>query len=208
MNTDATTIRIALADDQSLVREGLAMLLGAMEGIEVALVAASGAELLERLRHVQVDVAIVDIRMPGIGGFEVLRALREDDAAPPVILLTTFNEPDHFTRAVRLGAKGLLLKGVSPPLLREAIVAVRMGGRAFPVREGARDAPPAPPLSLTHRERELLQLAADGMSNKEIARELRLTEGTVKNYMSELFLKLGVKDRTHAVMLALSSDLL
>jgi DNA-binding NarL/FixJ family response regulator len=207
-------IRVALADDQSLVLEGLKMLLSGMDVIEVRIAAASGAELLDRMRHDTVDVAIVDVRMPGMSGLEVTKRLSAAQPPVPVILLTTFDEPQLLPDAVRCGASGLLLKGVSPDELVAAIRSVAAGGRvllpvdANVVREARELAATRVGAALSDRERDVLRLVAAGRSNKEIARALGIVEGTVKNYMSQLLIKLDARDRTQAVMKAIGAGLL
>ncbi len=207
-------IRVALVDDQSLIRESLRTLLSGMPGLSVVLVASSGADLFEQLPRIRVDVAVIDVRMPGHSGFDVVRQLRQQYPAVRSVLLTTFDERGLLAEAVRAGAEGLLLKGVSPEELRATIRAVARGEHvreplateslqgASRLVEGARG------VAINDRERAILRLAAGGHSNKEIARALGLVEGTVKNYMSEILIKLGARDRTQAVLKALASDLL
>jgi DNA-binding NarL/FixJ family response regulator len=207
-------IRVAIVDDQSLVREGLRTLMSGMKGIEVVIAAASGTDLLEQLSRLSVDVAVVDVRMPVHSGFEVVRRLRRDYPAVRSILLTTFDERGLLAEAVRAGAEGLLLKGVSPQELCATIEAVARGEtvrepiETEPLRGARTIAEAAQGVVLTDRERAILRLAAGGHSNKEIARTLGLVEGTVKNYMSDALIKLDARDRTQAVLKALASGLL
>lgn len=207
-------VRIALCDDQALVLRGLSSLLTDL-GVEVALEAPDAERLLAALPQRPVDVIVSDIRMPGLGGLGLLRALRAAGDATPVILLTTFDDPDLMLRAVDAGAQGFLLKDAAPEELRAAILRVAAGETLLqpvslgPVRAawaGIADEGDAP--RLTERERSILRLVAGGYSNKEIARTLHLSEGTVKNYMSELLVKLDSRDRTHAVMRAIVLRLL
>lgn len=204
--------RIALCDDQSLVLRGLSALLSDL-GIEIALESSDAARLLDALSARPVDVVVSDIRMPCMDGIALLTALRERGDATPVILLTTFDDDALMLRAVEAGAQGFLLKDASPEDLRDAIVRVASGETLLqpvslgPVRAGWAAAPTGE-LSLTERERSILRLVAGGYSNKEIGRSLHLSEGTVKNYVSELLVKLGARDRTHAVMTAITRRLL
>lgn len=207
-------LRIALCDDQALVLRGLSSLLADL-GFEIALESADAERLLAALTQRPVDLIVSDIRMPGLGGIGLLRALRERGDATPVILLTTFDDPDLMLRAVEAGAQGFLLKDASPEDLKAAILRVAAGETLLqpvslgPVRAGwgAADATADGP-RLTERERSILRLVAGGYSNKEIARSLHLSEGTVKNYVSELLVKLDCRDRTHAVMKAITLRLL
>lgn len=205
-------VRIALCDDQALVLRGLSALLGDL-GIEIAIESTDAQQLLEALALRPVDVVVSDIRMPGMDGIALLGALRERGDATPVILLTTFDDEDLMLRAVEAGAQGFLLKDASPEDLRDAIVRVA-GGQTMlqPVSLGpVRAAWPggtSGELRLTERERSILRLVAGGYSNREIGRSLHLAEGTVKNYVSELLVKLDSRDRTHAVLTAITRRLL
>lgn len=207
-------VRVAIADDQALVLRGLSALLGDL-GIEIALEAGDGATLLAALEKRPVDVILSDIRMPGIDGIALVRSLRERGDATPVILLTTFDDSALMLAAVEAGAQGFLLKDASPEDLREAIVRVAAGHTLLqpvslgPVRAVWSDREPASgEIRLTAREVDILRLVAGGYSNKEIGRSLHLSEGTVKNYISELLVKLDCRDRTHAVLKAITRRLL
>jgi DNA-binding NarL/FixJ family response regulator len=207
-------VRVAIADDQALVLRGLSALLGDL-GIEIALEAGDGATLLAALEKRPVDVILSDIRMPGIDGIALVRALRERGDATPVILLTTFDDSALMLAAVEAGAQGFLLKDASPEDLREAIVRVAAGHTLLqpvslgPVRAVWSEREPASgEIRLTAREVDILRLVAGGYSNKEIGRSLHLSEGTVKNYISELLVKLDCRDRTHAVLKAITRRLL
>ena len=206
----AAPIRVALADDQGLVRAGLRALLQGL-GVEVVLEAEDGQALLAALAVQRVDVVLSDIRMPGLDGIEALRQLRARGDATPWLLLTTFDESDLLLRASDAGAQGFLLKDAAPADLREAIERVAAGDSLLlpvstgPVRARYRFHDDAPP-SDTFGEREvaILRLLAGGYSNKEIARSLFLAEGTVKNYVSAILDKLGTRDRTRAVLKAIT----
>ncbi len=207
-------VRIALCDDQALVLRGLSSLLNDL-GFEIALEAIDAEQLLGALDQRPVDVVVSDIRMPGLGGLGLIRELRARGDATPVILLTTFDDHRLMLEAVEVGAQGFLLKDASPDDLRTAIRRVANGETLLqpvslgPIRaswsaSGASD----DAVRLTERERSILRLVAGGYSNKEIARSLHLSEGTVKNYMSELLVKLDCRDRTHAVLKAITQRLL
>jgi DNA-binding NarL/FixJ family response regulator len=204
------TPRVALADDQALVREGLKSLLRDL-GINVVFEATSGEAILNRPKDLVVDVIVSDVRMPGLDGVALTRALRERGDPTPLVLLTTFDDRDLLLRAVEAGAQAFLLKDASPEDLRDCIERVARGEAwlapvsSDPIRERFtyRDSQPA---GATFGEREIgiLRLMAGGYSNKEIARTLSLAEGTVKNYVSEILAKLDTRDRTRAVLKAIT----
>lgn len=203
-------IRVALADDQALVRAGLRALL-LQQGIEVVLEAEDGDDLLEKLQAHSVDVVLSDIRMPGTDGIEALLQLRERGDTTPMLLLTTFDDSDLLLRATDAGAQGFLLKDAAPEDLREAIARVAAGETLLqpvstdPVRARFRFRDEnAPSETFGTREVAILRLLAGGYSNKEIARSLFLAEGTVKNYVSTILDKLGTRDRTRAVLKAIT----
>lgn len=210
-------IRIALCDDQALVLRGLSALLSDL-GIEIAVEAPDAERLLAALPQRPVDVIVSDLRMPGLGGIGLIGALRESGDATPVILLTTFDDSRLMLAAVEAGAQGFLLKDASPDELRSAIIRVAAGETLLqpvslgPVRAawpaGERAAATDASARLTERERSILRLVAGGYSNKEIGRSLHLSEGTVKNYMSDVLVKLDCRDRTHAVLKAITRRLL
>jgi DNA-binding NarL/FixJ family response regulator len=207
-------IRVLLVEDQTLVREGIERLLSLTDDISVIERAADGEEGLEKLRKSSPDVVLLDVRMPKMTGIEFLRSLREAGNVTPTILLTTFDDDSALLNGIRLGAKGYLLKDVSLAKLTEAIRLVANGGTMIsPVvterlLRGLKNAPlPASPdygeEQLTLRETEILRLMTGGYSNREIASALQLSEGTVKNHVSNILGKLGVRDRTRAVLKAI-----
>lgn len=207
-------IRVVLVDDQTLVRQGIRSLLELAGDIEIVAEAADGDEGVEMIRREQPHVVLLDVRMPRKGGLEVLRELQSSSSLPPTILLTTFDDDEALFEAVKAGAKGYLLKDVSLEQLTGAIRAVAGGGtvirpavteRVLRGLEHVRrdfDAL-SPPDPLTKRELEILRLIAGGYSNREIAEALGTAEGTVKNHASSILSKLGVRDRTRAVLKAL-----
>lgn len=205
-------IRVALADDQTLVRQGIRRLLELADDLQVVGEAGDGEEALVLLRRERPDVALLDVRMPKRSGLDVLRELGA--LAPPTILLTTFDEDAVVLEAVRLGARGFLLKDVSLEQLTDGVRAVARGESLIRpaiterVLRGLQSSPRAfdaldRPDPLTPRELEVLRLMAGGYSNREIAEALGTAEGTVKNQASAVLSKLGVRDRTRAVLKAL-----
>jgi DNA-binding NarL/FixJ family response regulator len=205
------TIRIALADDQALIRAGLKSLLESFGDIAVVIEATDGAALLDALLTTPVDVVLSDIRMPGMSGPEALRQLRAAGQRIPVILLTTFDDSALLLEAVEAGAQGFLLKDAAPEDLHDAIRAVARGESLLqpiatdPVRARyAYREQDAPKANFSEREIAILRLLAGGYSNKEIARSLFLAEGTVKNYVSDILDKLETRDRTRAVLKAIT----
>lgn len=208
------SIRVALIDDQDLVREGIKSLL-ALSGEVAVVVEGRDGDALLAADLANVDVVVMDIRMPGRDGLSALRELRRRGDPRPVLMLTTFEEPELFEQAVAAGARGFLRKDASPDSLLDAIRRVHTGGSALqpmpsePIRQrfAYRDATP-PESALTERELSILRLMAGGYANKEIARMLFLAEGTVKNYVSDLLLKLNARDRTQAVLKAISLRLI
>jgi len=207
---NAPPLRVALADDQALVRGGLRALLE-RQGIVVVFEAVDGGDLLDRMVNESVDVVLSDIRMPGVDGIDALLRLRERGDATPVLLLTTFDDSDLLLRATDAGAQGFLLKDAAPEDLREAIVRVAAGETLLqpvstePVRARFRFRDESVPSeTFGTREVAILRLLAGGYSNKEIARSLFLAEGTVKNYVSTILEKLGTRDRTRAVLKAIT----
>jgi DNA-binding NarL/FixJ family response regulator len=204
-------LRVALADDQALVRAGLKALLESFGDLAVVVEAADGSELVEALKSTSVDVILSDIRMAGLSGPEALRQLRADGNRTPVILLTTFDDSALLLETVESGAQGFLLKDAAPEDLHDAIIAVARGESLLqpvatdPVRAryAYRDQD-APKANFSEREVAILRLLAGGYSNKEIARSIFLAEGTVKNYVSEILDKLETRDRTRAVLKAIT----
>ena len=212
-------IRVALADDQTLVRQGIKGLLELTEDIRVVAEASDGDEGLRMLTTTAVDVALLDVRMPGKTGVELLAALARMESPPPCILLTTFDDDTVAIEAIKLGARGFLLKDVSLEQLAEAVRTVAAGGTLINpavtervVRGLARLASSVPaspiPAALTKRELDVLRLIAAGHSNREISVALGTAEATVKNQASSIFSKLGVRDRTRAVLRAIELGVL
>ena len=206
-------IKVMLVDDQNLVRKGVRSLLELSEEIEVIAEAPDGAEAVRTIPDIQPDVVLLDMRMPGMNGVDVLRKLNDAEQLPPTIILTTFDDDELVLAGIRNGAKGYLLKDVALDELVGAIKTVADGGSIvkpavterllkglenMETEFSALDRPDP----LTDRETEILRLMAGGYSNKEIANSLGVAEGTVKNHVSNILSKLGVRDRTRAVLKA------
>jgi DNA-binding NarL/FixJ family response regulator len=207
-------IRVVLVDDQTLVRRGLRALLELAGDISVVAEAGDGVEGAAVIRRERPDVVLLDVRMPKASGLDLLRDLRRADELPPTILLTTFDDDEALLEGVKAGARGYLLKDVSLEQLTGAIRAVAAGEtlirpavteRVLRGLEHVRRDFEAldPPDPLTKREVEILRLMAGGYSNREIAEALGTAEGTIKNHASSILSKLGVRDRTRAVLKAL-----
>jgi len=204
------SVRIGLADDQALVRQGLKAVLNDIDGFAVLVEAADGAHMLAELATTPVDVVVTDIRMPGMDGMALCKRIRQAHATP-VVLLTTFDEDGLLEAAVEAGACGFLLKDASPEDLAAAVLCAVRGETwlqpvpTAPFRERLEGGQAhSPGESFSVRELAVLRLMAGGYSNREIARSLFLAEGTVKNYVSDILAKLEARDRTRAVLKAIS----
>ncbi len=209
-------IRVCLVDDQTLVRQGVRSLLELCDEIEVVGEAADGRSAVELIPQLDPDVVLLDMRMPGMSGLEVLKELNQADQLPPTIILTTFDDDQMVLAGIKAGAKGYLLKDVSLDELVGGVKTVAGGGsvvrpavtqRLLKGLEGMRTEFSSldRPDPLTERETEILRLMAGGYSNKEISIALKNSEGTVKNHVSSILSKLGVRDRTRAVLKAIES---
>jgi len=207
-------IKIVLVEDQTIVRQGLKSLLALMPDFQVVAEANDGEEALEVIAKEKPDVILLDLRMPKLDGVGVLRGLRERGLPAPALILTTFDDDSMLFEAVRAGAKGWLLKDVSLERLTSAIRTVAGGGtciepviterimRALERSDVAFESAELPE-ELTDREKTILRLLAGGYSNKEISELLAISDGTVKNHISSVLAKLGVRDRTRAVLRAI-----
>jgi DNA-binding NarL/FixJ family response regulator len=211
-------IRVLLADDQRLVRSGFRMILRAEPDIEVVGEAADGREAVAAAAELQPDVVLMDIRMPELDGLEATRRLMTGpEPRPHVVVLTTFNLDEYVYEALRAGASCFLLKDAPEEQLVSAIRLAADGGAMFApgvtralIEEFARREPAAPPPALdelTERETEVLRLLARGLSNRELADHLIVSEHTAKTHVTRILTKLGLRDRTQAVILAYESGL-
>lgn len=212
-------INVYLVDDQNLVRQGVRALLELAEGVNVIGEADGGKQAVEDIPKVNPDVVLLDMRMPGMTGLDVLNELSQKDQLPPTIILTTFDDDELVLAGVKSGAKGYLLKDVPLEDLVDGIKKVAAGESLVRpqitkrILKGVEDLKvdfisfdiPDP---LTTRETEILRLMAGGHSNKEIANSLFVAEGTVKNHVSNILSKIGVRDRTRAVLKALELGLI
>ncbi|MFC5741855.1 response regulator [Dyella tabacisoli] len=207
-------ISVCLVDDQNLVRQGVRSLLGLAEDICVVAECADGAQAVVDIPRVKPDVVLLDLRMPNMSGLEVLQALSARNELPPTIILTTFDDDQLVLQGLKAGARGFLLKDVTLEQLVEAVRTVAAGGSlvapmvtqrllAGVGRMQNQFTSLEQPDPLTERETEILRLLSGGYSNKEIANSLKVAEGTVKNHVSNILSKLGVRDRTRAVLKAL-----
>jgi DNA-binding NarL/FixJ family response regulator len=209
-------VRVLIVDDQALVRTGFRMILEAEQDIEVVGEAADGIEAITEARRLEPDVVLMDVRMPELDGIEATRRLLANGGpeGTKVVMLTTFDMDEYVFDALRAGASGFLLKDVPPERLVDGIRAVANGDALLApsitrrlIEEFVRSGPPtrSPPAALdelTARELEVLQLIARGMSNAEIAKELFVSETTVKTHVAHVLMKLGLRDRVQAVVLA------
>jgi DNA-binding NarL/FixJ family response regulator len=207
-------ISVCLVDDQNLVRQGVRSLLDLAEDIRVVAECADGAQAVQDIPRVKPDVVLLDLRMPNMSGLEVLQALSARNELPPTIILTTFDDDQLVLQGLKAGARGYLLQDVSLEQLVEAVRTVAGGGSlvapmvtqrlmAGVARMQNNFTSLEQPDPLTERETEILRLLSGGYSNKEIANSLKVAEGTVKNHVSNILSKLGVRDRTRAVLKAL-----
>ena len=214
----ADRIKVFLVDDQTLVRQGVRSLLALSDRIEVVGEASDGKQALELLATAMPDVVLMDMRMPVMSGLEAVQIMASQNCLPPTIILTTFDDDQLVLAGIRAGAKGYLLKDVSLEQLVKAIETVHGGGSLMQPAMTQRLMSGLEQLNnnfvsldqpdpLTERETEILRLMAGGFSNKEIANSLGVAEGTIKNHVSNILSKLGVRDRTRAVLKALELQL-
>ncbi|MDR0360839.1 MAG: response regulator transcription factor [bacterium] len=209
--------RVLIVDDQRIVREGLVTLLGLLPGIEVAGAAGDGEEALRLVAEHAPDIALMDLRMPGMNGVEATRRIRAEHPGTHVIALTTYADDESILAAVQAGARGYLTKDAGAQEIEEAIVAVRAGrtllepkvqARLLDALAGGADqpgrpgSPPQLPDGVTRREAEVLALIAQGLSNQDISGLLFVSEATVKTHINNLFGKIGARDRGQAVAYA------
>lgn len=215
------SVRVLLVDDQALIRTGFRMILGAEEDIEVVGECADGSQAVDSVRRLKPDVVLMDIRMPEMDGIEATRRIVQSDGGPAVrvLMLTTFDLDEYVYDALRAGASGFLLKDVPADQLVQGIRLVASGDallapsvtrrliEEFSKGPRSRQEKPAALDELTPRELEVFALIARGMSNQEIAEELVVSETTIKTHVARVLMKLGVRDRVQAVVLAYESGL-
>jgi DNA-binding NarL/FixJ family response regulator len=212
-------VRVLLADDHTLFRKGIRILLEQMPGVDVVGEAASGQKAVDEARKLVPDVILMDIKMPEFSGIEATRRILQENPHIGIILVTMFDDPETVFAGMRAGARGYVLKEAEPEELLRAIEAANRGEVLLcPIiaqkvldyfgRGPARKQPGLPYELLTQRELEVLQLAAKGLSNKEIAQRLVISEKTVKNHTANIFSKLQVNDRTQAILYGLRKGLI
>jgi DNA-binding NarL/FixJ family response regulator len=232
--THEGAVRVLVADDQQLMRDGIASLLGIQEGIEIVGLATNGEEAVERAMSLRPDVILMDVRMPIMDGVLATEQLHRDLPGCKILMLTTFDDETYVVEALRVGASGYLLKDIPTSDLVQAILAVHRGiyqmdpavmSRVISALSRPEDSssepvhyPPSyisssaatasPHTDLTDREIEVLRLVAQGATNREIAEQLVISEGTVKNHISNILSRLGLRDRTQAAIYAREQDLL
>jgi two-component system NarL family response regulator len=201
------SIRLMLVEDHAVVRQGLAALLGAEEGLEVAGAVGDGLAAVEMYGRVRPDVVLMDLQMPKMGGVETIKKIRERHPAARVIVLTTFDGDEDIYRALQAGARAYLLKGMPVEELVTTIHAVHKGKLHIPAPVAEKLAERVSGQELTARELSVLERIVAGRANKEISSDLFISEATVKTHINSLLGKLGVADRTHAATVAIQRGL-
>ena len=213
------TLRVLLVDDQTLVRQGIHSLLALSDEVQVVAQAEDGSQVIEQVQQHSPDVILMDIRMPKMNGIEAVKALVAENIATPVLMLTTFDDHQLVLDAIQAGAKGYLLKDVSLAHLVAGIKDVAAGktliqpGITEKVLQGLRGMETEfesfeEPEPLTEKEQEILRLMAAGYSNREISEAMHKSQGTVKNQVSAILAKMGVRDRTRAVLKAIERGII
>lgn len=203
-----TKIEILIADDHQMFREGLAAIINRQKDMVLVADASSGTEALEMYKKKRPDVSIIDLRMAGIDGLEVISEIRKIDASSKLIVLTTFDDEEDIYKSVQKGVQAYLLKDLAREELLLAIREVYSGKSYFPPIVGTKLASRMREPELTEREREVLNLIAEGKSNKEIGEVLFISEGTVKVHVNNILKKLNVRGRTEALAVALKRGIL
>jgi DNA-binding NarL/FixJ family response regulator len=196
------TIRILVADDHPIYRDGLTSLINRQPGMIVVAEASNGREAVDAFARQAPDLALIDLRMPGLDGVEAIATIREKDVTARLVILTSFAVDEDIYRALRAGARGYLLKDVTREDLIDCIRTVHAGRTYIPPEIAAKLAERVTTIELTARERQVLGLVAKGLGNRDIGHELTVTEGTVKVHVNNILAKLGVASRTEAVTLA------
>lgn len=214
-NRGSVMIRIMIVDDQSLIRDGLAMILNLRPELEVVGTASDGDEVVQKVKQLQPEIILMDIRMPRMNGVEGTHLVREKFPYIKVLMLTTFSDSELIFEALEQGASGYLLKDMETDAIAQAILTVHSGGVVLPqditaqiieelkkTKVAVECNPPEQLKQLTEREVDVLRAIGLGLNNKEIAEKLFITEGTVKNHVSNLISKLELRDRTQAAIYA------
>jgi DNA-binding NarL/FixJ family response regulator len=197
-------IRVMIADDHGVIRDGLGRLIGALEDVELAGTAADGAEAVDRARELEPDVILMDLDMPRLDGIEATRRILKDRPGTPVLVLTAFSDRQRILGALEAGACGYLLKDAASEDVAEGIRAAARGESPLDPRAArtvlSARSEPDPLAGLSAREKEVLLLLAEGLPNKLIARRLEISEKTVKSHLTKIFRELDVTDRTQAAL--------
>ena len=208
MNTGPNLIRILTVDDHPMLREGIASLVASQSDMKLVAEASTGLEALDQFRNHRPDLTLMDLQMPDMGGIEAMVAIRNEFPEARIIVLTTYKGDAQVVRALKAGARAYLLKGLLRKELLETIRAVYAGQKRIPPEVAAVLADHAVDEALTAREIDVLRLIAGGNANKLIGDQLSITEETVKGYVKNILSKLGARDRTHAVTVALTRGII
>jgi DNA-binding NarL/FixJ family response regulator len=208
MNTGPNLIRILAVDDHPMLREVISSLVASQSDMELVAEASTGREALEQFRHHRPDLTLMDLQMPDMDGIEAMVAIRDEFPEARIIVLTTYKGDVQVLRALKAGARAYLLKGLLRKELLETIRAVYAGQKRIPPEVAAVLADHAVDEALTAREIDVLRLIAGGNANKLIGDQLSITEETVKGYVKNILSKLGARDRTHAVTVALTRGII
>lgn len=203
----SSAIRVLVVEDHHVVRQGLVALLSVVDGVEVVGQAADGAEAIEEYHARKPDVTLIDLRLPKLGGVEVIQKIRAEQAHARFIVLTTYDGDEDIYRALQAGARAYLLKGMTVEVLISTIRSVHAGKSCIPPVIAQKLAERMATEQLTHREQDVLEQIVRGKSNKEIGTELDISEATVKTHINNLLGKLGVEDRTQAATAAIQRGL-
>jgi DNA-binding NarL/FixJ family response regulator len=203
-----TSIRILIVDDHPIMRVGISALIDACKDMQMVGQAGSGEDALKQHALLHPDITLMDLRLPGMSGVETIRRIRWQNPKARFIVLTTYEGDEDIHQAMEAGATGYLVKGMPQEMLVNAVKRVHAGGRYLPPPMSQALAARTPDSSLSNREREVLGLLVQGMSNREIANQLGITEATVKCHVSVIMLRLNASDRTQAVVIALQRGLI
>jgi DNA-binding NarL/FixJ family response regulator len=201
-------IRVLVADDHPIVRQGLVSLINRKRGMKVVAEAENGVSAVWQFNRHHPDICLIDLRMPSMDGVDAIRAIRDEHPDANIIVLTTFDDDEDIHRALQYGAKAYLLKDIPRKELLDHIIAVHQGKTCIPPAVATKLAAHLKALNLTDRELEVLRLLVTGKSNKEIASELKRTEGTIKVHVNHILHKLGAGGRTEAAAIALKRGLI
>ena len=218
MTAKSTAVRVLVVDDQQLIRDGIASMLDIQEGVQVVGTAKNGQEAIEQARSLRPDIVLMDIHMPAMDGIAATVRLRQQVPESQIVMLTTFDDEAYIIRSLQAGACGYLLKDIPAGDLAQAVrlahagvyqLAPEIAGKLVDTLRAERpvEASAAPPSELTKRELEVLKLIATGATNREIAEQLFVSEGTVKNHVSNILGRLGLRDRMQAAIFAIEHKL-